>query len=78
MSHSGQLYKLLFVPNTLRVRRYDIVYKVDVNSKHECFTPYCKLGSRFCTISTPNIDFGIMPQSSCKVPVMIEMTVEWS
>ena len=61
MYHDDQFHKLLFVPNTTRVRRYDIVHKVGVNSKYDRRTPYRKLGPRFDTISDPNIDFDIMP-----------------
>lgn len=78
MSHSGQFHKLLFVPNTTRVRRYDIIYRIDVDSKYDRCTPYCRLGPRFCTISTANIDFDIMPQDSWNGPAKVQVPVEWS
>ena len=61
MAHSGQFHKLLFVPNTTRVRRYDIIYRIDVDSKYDRCTVHWRLGPRIYTISTPNVDFDIMP-----------------
>ena len=61
MSRSGQFYKLLFVPNTPRGRLYDIIHKVVVDSKYDRCIVYWILEPRFCTISTPNIDFDIIP-----------------
>ena len=61
MLHTSQFYKLLFSTNTQCCRRHDLLYRVDVDSKYDRCTTYWKLRSRFVTISTPNIDFGIMP-----------------
>ena len=75
MSHSDQFYKLWFTPNTPRVRRDEIIHRVHVGCKHDRSTTYRTLGPRFCIISIVNVNFDIMPQSSCKGLAMIELTV---
>ena len=75
MPHS-EFYKLLSDPNTSRVRRHDITYRVDVGGKHDRFTTYSRLVSRFYIISIINIDFDIVPQGKCFSLVMVETPVD--
>ena len=77
-SHSGQLYKLLFVPNTGRGRRYDIIHKVGVDTKYDGCATYRTLGPRISIISIVNIDFDIVPQGPRNGPAMVEPPVKWS
>ena len=44
MSHDDQFHKFLFIISTTRVKRYDIVHEVDVESKYDRCTAHCRLG----------------------------------
>ena len=64
MFRSGQFHKLLFVANTTRVKRYDVMYRIDVEPKYDHCTLYFRLVPRIFPLLTPDVDFGNMPQGS--------------
>ena len=76
MFRSGQFHKLLFVANTTRVRRYDVMYRIDVEPKYDHCTLYFRLVPRIFPLLTPDVDFDSMPQGSWNVLAMVEDPVE--